>query len=756
MTKNYLFVLLIVLPITVFSQTGVIQGRISGEDGRPLIGANVILRHTLLGSASDLHGKFLIRKIQPGTYQLRVSMIGYNPVEMTLIVKAGETTEKDIKLSETALKTDEIIVTAGKRQQSLEDVPVSVAVFDAEEINKRTLHRLDDALRYIPGVNMTESQINIRGSSGYSRALGSRVLVLIDGIPMLNADAGEVKFDVIPMYSIERIEVVKGSGSALYGSSALGGVINVITKEPRSPIYNARVYSGFYDDPYHDEWKWWGDSPRYFNGVDLLHGNAIDEISYMVSGGIRNNQAFRRNDESFRFNAGAKATYKFDPESKLSFSLNYASDEHGNWIYWKDIDNALVPPDESDLTETVSSTKLQFASQYHQTLSSSFAYSIKASVFRTNVDITSDTSDFSFRPNDRVQSVASAYTFEAQGIYAIGTANILTFGIDAAYNDVDALAYGVRHGYNAALYAQSDWEIYENLNLSSGLRFDYHKLEEKEGDSQGEAKWDVFDLALVGKNYAISPKIGLSYQPIKGTNVRASFGLGFRAPSIAERFTSAASGPIRTKPNPDLEPERSESYEIGIKQVLPIPVILDVAIFDNYYDNLVEPVFDNQDGKILFENITRARIYGAEVSLMASVIPNMLDVTVGYTYMNPRDLSADSSFAGFGAPLLKYRPEHLLYISGSFQYQNFTLGADFRYVAEIENIDVALGLLVDDAEERVPTYVTDFRLSYDFESFGLPLSSTFAVGNIFQYNYSEIVGNLAPIRNYMLTLDMRI
>jgi iron complex outermembrane receptor protein len=136
---------------------------------------------------------------------------------------------------------------------------MSVSTMDAGSISRRNIITLDDALRYVPGVNLTEYQVNVRGSSGYSRGAGSRVLLLVDGIPFVTGDTGEMNFETLPVGQIERVEVVKGAASALYGSSALGGVINVITKRiPEQPETRIRAFGGFYGTPSFPQWDWGG------------------------------------------------------------------------------------------------------------------------------------------------------------------------------------------------------------------------------------------------------------------------------------------------------------------------------------------------------------------------------------------------------------------------------------------------------------------------------------------------------------------
>jgi iron complex outermembrane receptor protein len=189
--------------------------------------------------------------------ELLISIIGFNKKTVKTSIKKYEVTKLDIFLEESAIPTETVIITAGKHEQLLKEIPVSVNVVEANALLARNIQTIDDALRYIPGVNMTEYQVNIRGSSGYSRGVGNRVLMLLDGLPLLSGDTGEMKFDAIPISQVDRVEVVKGAGSTLYGTSALGGVINILTKDPaENANVNIKLFSGLYDSPTYPEWKW--------------------------------------------------------------------------------------------------------------------------------------------------------------------------------------------------------------------------------------------------------------------------------------------------------------------------------------------------------------------------------------------------------------------------------------------------------------------------------------------------------------------
>ena len=713
------------------AQLGALRGTVTDAEGRPLIGANVALPGTMLGATSNAEGRYFIRRITAGVHPVSATMLGYERATASIVIAAGDTAVLDLRLRETPIVTDEVVVTAGRRAQSFEEIPVSISLFSARDIEGRGYTSLDQAMRAIPGVNMTESQVNVRGSSGYSRALGTRVLLLIDGAPMLAGDANEIKWDAVPMSMVERIEVVKGAGSALYGSSALGGVINIITKAPDRPVYRARLMSGFYGDPHDAEWKWWGAGPRYYNNIDVEHGSALDGFSYLLAAGARHNQGYRKHDDFLKWNLNGKAQYRLDPEHTLNLSAHFASDDRANWIYWKNLENALVPPDGTDLGERIHSTKLHASALYRATSSADFAWLARASMFRTAFDASSDTADYVTHPNDKTQSDALVASFEWQGTLNAGRGHTVTGGIDGNHTTVRSTTYGDRSGTGAALYLQDEWRPDPRWTISAGARVDLTSVDTADIDGQA------------------NPRLGLAYTPVHGTILRASFGRGFRAPSIAERFASASGGGLRTKPNPSLLSERSTSYEVGVKQELPLPASIDIALFWNEYNNLVEPALDPADGMIVFRNITRARIQGFEIGTQAAFFDGALRGAISYTYMYPRDIGRDG--------ILKYRPRHLFNASGELRlFEDGFVAADFRHVGRIEEIDRELGVLIANADVRVAAYVTDVRAGWSFTRGGIPLTATFLVNNLFQYNYAEIVGNIAPIRNYALVLALEL
>ncbi len=620
------------------------------------------------------------------------------------------------------IQSEAVVVTASKREESLLEAPVSVSVMDASAIRTRNLVTIDEALRYIPGVNMTEFQVNIRGSSGYSRGVGGRVLLLIDGIPLLTADTGELNFETMPVLQVDRIEVVKGASSALYGSSALGGVINIITRPiPGEPETRVRTYGGFYSGPSFRQWEW-GGGTRSLDGESVSHSRRFSELGVTLFVSRMADDGYRQNDYRRRYNAYLRGTYDFSPFDALSLTFSLLEQKRGDFYHWKDLNNALVPSDDQQ-GHFVRSTRFFVNAIYNHVSSTNFFYSVKGSWFWNkfwdNISVGGDLSR------------SDVWRSEVQASWIPGAAHTLTFGAEGHLERVDANLFGIHSGKGAALYAQDEVQITDKVKTTVGARLDFQELDSLESTSQ------------------LNPKIGLVYTPLPGTFVRASYGRGFRNPAVAEAFVRTRVSGLEVKPNPSLKPERSSSYEIGVTQLLGEAALVDAAIFQSDLENLIESGI-NPAGQVQFRNVTKARIQGAELSAKLGVLRKTVFLEMSYTYLYPRDRTQSD--------ILKYRPRHLLYASATAYIGALSLGADFRYISRVERIDeelVNLGV-IKDGDQRVSISVTDLRAGFDFSMLNLPLAATLNVRNLFQYNYVELIGNMAPPRSTVLTLEARL
>ena len=721
---NKLFLLIVLITEITLGQTGAVNGRaVDKRTGEPLPGVNVLLQGTLRGTATTPNGEYSFAHVAPGTYALAFSCVGYQrEMRPGVVVEAGKTAVVNAQLTAVPIQTEPVIVTASRREQSFQESPVSVSMLDASRIAYRNSVTIDDALRYVPGVNMTDWQVNVRGSSGYSRGAGSRVLMLLDGIPFLTGDTGELNFETIPAGQVERVEVVKGASSALYGSSALGGVINVITKRiPEDPETHLRVYGGMYGAPSYAQWDW-GGGRRFLDGEALSHSQRFGDVRLRLFLSRMGDDGYRQNDSKRRYNAALNLHYEISSFDDLALTINVLDQQRANFIYWRGLTHALMPPDDQ-LGSTVHSTRFFVNGIYNHTVSSSLFFAAKTLWFRNRF------SDAGGSINDNSRS--DVFFGEVQGTWAFLENQILTFGVTGNLDGVDSDLFGKRSGRGGAWYVQDELQVSDLIRLTFGARFDVQKVDSLETGGQ------------------FNPKAAVVVTPAAGTVLRASYGRGFRSPTVAEAFTSTTAAGLEIIPNPSLKPERSNGFEVGLSQLLGESALVDLALFRTDYSNLIESGFTPQ-GKGQFNNVTEARISGAELSTSLGLLSKTLFLDFSYTYIYPRDVTRSD--------LLKYRPRHLFYASGLLHAGDVTFGIDLRCISRVERIDeefVNLGI-IKDGDQRVSIYVTDLRLAYTFGSAEMPLTASLNVNNVFQYNYVELIGNMAPPRSYVLTIDAKL
>ncbi len=710
------FILILTLALLPLSaQTNTISGKIVDGQNEPIPAANVFIEGTLLGAASDDEGIFVITRVPDKNFTLIISVIGFT--EKKIEIQPGASHKLGtVKLKSSPLPTQPIITTASKYEQNVRDIPVSIANVSAEEINDRNAITIADALKYTSGINLNDDQINIRGSSGYSRGVGSRVLMLVDGVPYVTGDTQGLVFEALAVNEIADIEIIKGSGSALYGSSALGGVINILTKPiTQQAHYNLKVYGGLYSEPFYKKWKW-TDKTQTLNGIKANFSQKFDKLGFRIGVARDQDDSYKQNNWKERINVGGKIQYDLSPQERLTFSGNFMDQKRGSFLYWKDLQNALSIPDDQR-NDNVHAVRTYLRSEYQKVVSKDNFYRANILWFHNYFD-------------DKVGGAKHNSTSEfVYGEFQYNQKwgrHFITMGLNPTISTVTSNLFGSRVGVGAALFVQDETKWSDEWITTTGLRYDYS------------------DIDAIGVDQRVNPKFGLVWKGLPGGAVRFSTGTGFRAPSMAEAFTSTSAGGIIIIPNKDLNPERSISAEIGWNQVFSEYFAGDVAVFYNYYWDLIEGGFI-PSGQIQFKNVTEARIRGFELNLFGQLFSRFLFYRVGYTYTDTRDIKLGD--------FLTYRPRQILYGSLNSKWRFLGFGADYRFLQKYDRIDDTFALIIADAKERVDAHVVDLRLSATFKFSGVPLKTTIQANNIFQYNYIDLVGSIAPIRQFVLTLE---
>jgi iron complex outermembrane receptor protein len=728
MIRSVYALVIIFISIGSLVAQNTIVGKIVDDEDVPLEAANVYLSGTIMGAATNDKGEFKIETVPSGEFVLTISIIGYQLKEIPILVSGGDVDAGKFQLESSALQSQPIVVTAARHQQSLQDVSASISSISNKKIEYRNAITIDDALKYESGLNLTGDQVNIRGSTGYSRGVGSRVLMLVDGIPYMTGDTKEANLESLQINQIERIEIVKGAGSALYGSNAIGGVINVINKKIESESKtNVRLYGGFYSDPHYEEWEW-SDRTRYLSGLKFDYSNKIGIVGFRFGAAHDQDDSYRMNDWVKRNYLSGMLEFDLSPFDQINLSANFMKQDRENFLYWKNLGNALIPP-EDQIGDKIESKRWHLAATYRHIFDRDNYYIFKAIWFQN-------------RFNDNISSEEHGIGNESLSDYMDGefqynfvvSKHLFTLGTEANKSRVSSNIFGVNSGYNAAFFAQDEIKWEENLTVTPGLRFDYFYLDE------------------IGSDFQINPKIGIVHKPWSDVALRGSAGRGFRAPSIAEVFTNTTASGIKVIPNLELQPEESFSGEIGYNQLFGQKIYLDVSLFYNRYWNLIEPRF-TRDGDIQFDNITNARGLGFEINSKFSVLDNRLFYNVGYTYTDVREIVIGESGEQTLGRYLSFRPRHLFYNHADYTWNRFKFGADYRFISAWDRIDDELVFFIEDVDERVDAHIVDLRIVYSFNINGSPLEASIQLNNLLQYHYLDVVGSIAKTRNTVLTLS---
>ena len=286
--KYYSIIFFFSLLISNFStaQNGKITGIVRDEKGVALPGAAVIYRKDVtIGALTDEKGKYLL-EVPAGTCRLVCRFTSMNPDTLTVQVFENQTVNLDIVLTSFIKELKQIDVKVGRFDKPIEEQTVTMIVLKPELIENKNTRSIETALDQTPGLNILDGEPQIRGGSGFTFGVGSKVSVIVDDMPMLSGDAGKPEWGFIPVENINQIEIIKGAASVLSGSSALSGSIHIRTAYPTvKPLTKINVYSGAYSAPNQPNAKWWTQYPG-IHGMNFLHSQMFGNLDVVVGGNV--------------------------------------------------------------------------------------------------------------------------------------------------------------------------------------------------------------------------------------------------------------------------------------------------------------------------------------------------------------------------------------------------------------------------------------------------------------------------------------
>jgi iron complex outermembrane receptor protein len=742
------------MPLCLHSQTGTIFGSVKDSASKESLPGVNILVDTISGGITNAKGNYRIA-LNAGYHKLVYKYIGYSEEVIFINIAEGEDIQKDILLAPLSVELNTAVITASRYQQRLSDVSVSMEVIPAKFIKSVNTYYIDQAISLVPGVDIIDGQANIRGGSGYTYGAGSRVMVMMDGLPILAGGVNDVKWNSLPVEIIKNVEIIKGASSALYGSSALNGVINLITAAPGiKPETNVELSAGMYLQPERKELSWFWDRNPLMGNAKFSHLRKIGQIDFVLSGNVVYDESYRQDNElkDVRVSGGLRYNPKKVRGLSAGFNTSFQAQSFTDFLIWKDADSGAYMQNPDAITP-MHGIRFNADPYIHYYDRSDGRHSLKTRYYRVSNEFDEDP--------DKDNS-SDVYFGEYQYQKKFGKNLHLSTGFALSYTEGKTNLYGNHYGSTQALYAQLDHKFFDRLSVSFGLRWERYTLDNTDDESR-----PVF-------------RTGINYKAAGLTFIRASYGQGYRYPSMAEKYTSTDLGGLKIFPNEDLEPETGWSAELGIKQGFAFTncdVYFDIAAFWTEYDNMIDFIFGvyNPPGEIPtiehlgFKSLNtgKARINGVDLSanLKAGLGPVLLSITGGYTYMNPLDLSEDS--AGNNKDdeqILKYRYRHSAKGDLLLGYTVFDLGLTAVYRSFIERIDPAFeeailgqyffpGLKEYRQENDRGAVIFNLRVGWQIS----PASKiSFHINNMFNKEYMGRPGDIHAPRNinlqYLLTI----
>ncbi len=729
--------------------TGVVR---DAADGKSMVAVNISAdRRT--GTITGQDGEFSLQ-LTPGHHQIEFYYVGYKRVSKEVTLERGGSVHLEIDMVVSSRMLDEVVVTAGKFEQKLSDVTVSMEVIKPRQLSNQNITSLDMILERTSGISILDGQPSIRGGSGFSLGVGSRVLMLVDDLPMLSGDAGDVKWNYLPVENVNQVEVIKGASSVLYGSSALNGVINLRTSIPgNDPRTEVTLFGGVYMNPRREELIWW-DRNHLNTGISVSHLRKIRNLELSAGGNYLKDEGYRELEFEDRVRGNLGLRYRFSKVKGLSAGLTTSAMyvDQADFYIWMDADSGA----------------------YRQS-PESYA---RMTGYRFNIDpfveyFTERGDKHTLRT--RLYSVGNAVVDASKNSFSkvwYGEYRYQkkfrervhwTSGVSFMRNTVLAGLFNDHKGSNSAIYTQLDINMLSRLKVSSGVR------------------WEV--NSLNGKLYHSLPVVraGINFQAGQATFLRGSFGQGYRFPSVAEKFADAVVGDLKIFPNPDLEPEKGWAAELGIKQGFALGSwkgMADLAIFWTEYKNMIEYTFGYHPPDSLtrppFEyvgfknlNIENARIIGSELSVngQGALGPIHLDLTAGYTIMDPVDpvLLDSIGRTGTEAYVLKYRRRHLVKSDLEVEAWRIFTGINVQYNSRMINVDEAFIDTTSLKDLLLPGFsdywyntasgytLVDFRMGWNIS----PAFRVVAIlRNAFNIEYLGRPGDIGPPRHFTLQLRL--
>lgn len=774
--------LLVIISFSAFNQVkvnGVLTDNISNE---PIIGAYILqISDPSNGAVTDIDGNYSIT-LPAGKTKIIYKFTGM--VNDTIVVDSENGSVQEINVQMKSKTLGVVDIRVGKFDKKVEELTYSMEVIKPSIIENKNTRSIESILDQTPGLNIMDGEPQIRGGSGFTFGVGSKVSVLVDDMPMLSGDAGRPEWGFVPVENIEQIEVTKGASSVLTGSSALSGSIHIRTAYPKEkPLTKINLYSGFYSEPQGDSTTWWGDDYPFIHGMNFLHSRIIKKYTDLVIGGNLNwdhgyiggpikgeyvldstSQEFSNKDMQQK---KARINFNLRRRSKRFEGLSYGLNGNGMYqktnlvLAWLDDTSGIYRAyPGAALLQTQTIFNIDPYVEFYSKIG--VKHSLKTRIMYTDNQMSGNQS------NTGVVYYA-LYQFKKEFTFLKDKSFDFIGGVSSQYNDTRAQLYtgasgdSTNHLFNLSGYAEVQKDFFKVLNFSLGGRAEYYQL----NDTLTE--WNpIF-------------RTGINLKLSQATFLRASYGQGYRFPTITERYIRTAVGSFGVFDNPNLLPEESWNAEVGVNQGFKIGNYmgqLDVAAFLQRYNNTIEYLFGFWDPNpnflagdplagFKFLNTGQSKITGFDITLNGQAkIGKNFNIThsIGYNYINPVTLQPDTVFAvdyNFSNPtefsfrktsydtttnVLKYRFKHSFKADVEVSFKGFAVGYTIKYFSKMENLDRAIidfeNVTLNTGGTLQPVLFSEFYEQNNNGNIIMDLRVSYGLGKKYKHKISIVCKNL--------------
>ncbi len=667
-------------------------------NGEHLPFANVFIKGTTIGATTDESGHFQLINLPEGTYTVRVQVMGYKPKEETVKIQKGETKEIKFSLEEDALGLEEIVVTGDRNEKNRRESSVIVNTISPQLMATVQSQTLSEGLNFSPGLRMENncqncgfSQVRMNGMEGpYSQ-------ILINGRAIFSGLAGVYGLELIPSNMIDRVEVIRGGGSALYGSNAIAGTINLILKDPISNSYEFGAGSGLVGLGVSGS----GDVAQDYNvnfNTSLI--SADNKTGMSMYGYYHDRQPFDANDDTFseitkiqNTTVGSRIFHRFAFRSKVSLDFFSIKEKRRGG------DALDQPMHESGITEAVDHNITTGAITYEQFFRD---YDL-LSVYASGQNVQRDSyygANYSLKDYGLTKDFT--YTIGAQYNAHFSNSNLVV-GIEKRFSRLKDRKLGFPDLENAVIvdheiieiphseglivadqssetlgvFGQYEWNI-QRFNISVGGRFDKYLIEDIENPDEKKSG-NVF-----------SPRLTLKYDLLSELQGRFSYAQGYRAPQIFDEdlhIETSGSRKVIHKNDPDLKQETSHSFMASLDYNKQFGKVSFGLLLEGFYTRLNDAFANeygvaDEKGTVIYTRVNAengAAVQG--INLEMNLIPSHdFYLKSGFTIQK----SSYEEVQEFNEKTFFRTPNQYGYIAGDWDFaRNFCLSATGNFTGKM-------------------------------------------------------------------------